>query len=531
MATKSIILGMIVSLLLSCSTNNGIDFLEAPTVINNPNYSVPLSAYLNFTTKEEFSSITINLKSNSGVQLFKYDRSEKSENGFPLYFFHPDTEYKVYFELTGFKDKVLTYKDTLSWKSPSLPDDPRSFPEIVVTKSEVGKMEEGYTLMNPRRRIPMSIPGANELNKSFGMLLAVDSDGTVVWYYKTDSRISDFDILPDGTISYMTQDSRLTIIDMMGNIKKSWYAEHRPEGEVDSAIAVDALTFHHDATYLPNGNIAVLSSEYQEISNYFTSETDKNAPRKTQKVMGDVIKEFTPSGKVVWEWNAYDYLDPFRIGYETFSEYWERRGFPGVIDWSHANTILFNEDDDAYIINFRYQSALMEIDKKTKEINWIFGEPSGWSKNLQKKLIKLEGDSEWFWHQHSPSLTPAGNILIFNNSNYHARPFEKPIDRLSTRSHAVEYKINEETFIAKEVWTSLNDADENIVSVAMGDVDYLPNGNILAAYGALVSDVTQWTMIREFERTIPANVVWELRLVPKDEQSKVGWTIFGAERF
>ena len=52
-----------------------------------------------------------------------------------------------------------------------------------------------------------------------------------------------------------------------------------------------------------------------------------------------------------------------------------------------------------------------------------------------------------------------------------------------------------------------NEADENIVSVAMGDVDYLPNGNILAAYGALVSDVTQWTMIREFERTNPENVV------------------------
>ena len=65
----------------------------------------------------------------------------------------------------------------------------------------------------------------------------------------------------------------------------------------------------------------------------------------------------------------------------------------------------------------------------------------------------------------------------------------------------------------------------------MGDVDYLPNGNILAAYGALVSDVTQWTMIREFEYTNPANVVWELRLVSQDEQSRVGWTIFGAERF
>ena len=400
--------------------------------------------------------------------------------------------------------------------------------------------------MNPRRRIPLNVPNANERNQNFGMLLAIDAKGKVIWYYRTDSRISDFDILPDGKISYMTQDSRLVTIDMMGNIHKSWYAKNQPQGETDSAIAVEALTFHHDASFLPNGNIVVLSTEYRTLPDYYTSEKNENAIRKTQKVMGDIIKEFTTAGEIVWQWNSFQHLDPYRIGYETFSGYWRMRGFPNVIDWSHANTILYDEKDNAFIVNFRYQSALMEIDKKSKEINWIFGEPSGWSAELKQKLIHLQGNTEWFWHQHSPSFIPEGHILLFNNANYQARPFNEPVDISTTKSHVLEFEIDKEHNKARKVWSSLDNSDEQIVSIAMGDVDYLSNGNILVAYGALISKkhlengtatwdnrsrIPMWTMLREIEHTNPPNVVWNVRLIPRDENSKVGWTIFGAQRF
>ena len=40
------------------------------------------------------------------------------------------------------------------------------------------------------------------------------------------------------------------------------------------------------------------------------------------------------------------------------------------------------------------------IDRKTGEILWIAGEPSGWSKPLQAKLLTMKGGAKWFWHQH-----------------------------------------------------------------------------------------------------------------------------------
>ena len=40
----------------------------------------------------------------------------------------------------------------------------------------------------------------------------------------------------------------------------------------------------------------------------------------------------------------------------------------------------------------------------------------------------------------------------------------------------------------------------------------------------------QWTMVREYTKTKNPKVVWEMRLLSKSKNSKIGWTLFGAER-
>ena len=540
----SILLCIIFTFLVYSCTSVKPEFLKDPVIKTNPNESVPISAILSIQTSNIYDGIIIHLKSEDHVQILKYDWREGTEQNFPLIMVHPDTKYEVSFELVKEAESVYKHRKSLAWQTPPLPVDPMDFPGIEVKHNELSKMAPGYTLLNPRRRIPMNLPGANEMNKSFGMLLAVDPNGEVIWYYKTDSRISDFDILPDNKISYLTQDSRITVIDFMGNIHGSWYAGNRPEGPIESSIPVDALVFHHDVNLMPNGNRVVLGAEYRDVPDYYTDERNEAAPRKTQQVMGDVILEFNPDGQVVWEWHAFDDMDPYRIGYETFSNYWIRRGFPETIDWSHANAVIYDDKVDAFIVNFRYQSALMKIDRKTKEIIWVFGEPSGWGEKLEKKLISITDSSDWFWHQHSPDITPDGNLILFNNDNYLSRPFDPPALIESAASNVLEFVIDEENLNASMVWSSENSSHDKVLSIAMGDVDFLPNGNILAAYGALLplemdstmtwwnrTGFAQWTMIREYEHSQPAKLLWELRLVTKDPENKIGWTLFGAERF
>ncbi len=287
----------------------------------------------------------------------------------------------------------------------------------------------------------------------------------------------------------------------------------------------------------------MLSTEVREIDNYYTSETDKNAPGKKQKVVGDVVLEFTPKGKVVHRWNAFDHMPSMRIGYETFSNYWIRRGFPNSIDWSHANAVVPVPGEEAYLINFRYQSAMIKVNKGSGEIEWIFAEPTGWGKDFQDLLLEIP-DNGWNWHQHSPRFTKNGNLLFFNNNNYQARPFEETKSIPESPSYVVEYKIDEQNKTVEKVWTSENDEDEKVFSIAMGRVSELPEtGNILACYGALLDakhfdEMTwwnrgkypQWTMVREYTHTSKPEVVWEMQLHPLTKESKVSWTLFGAER-
>ncbi len=540
---KAIIL-LTTIILFSCVKQQKIEFTKNPEVINNPNKSVPLTCFLDFKTKGEYDKVTFIIKDSIRYTKLVYSYSDKQKLGYLIYAMRPDTEQSISIEITDKNGAVHQLEKALKYKTPALPTSDAEFPKIQITKQYPKITTEKLTLFNPRRRVPISIQGANEFNKSFGMLVIVNQKGEVLWYYKTNSRISDFDMLSNGNISYMTQDSKIIEIDFAGNIIRQWYAANRPDGPNENATPVDTLTFHHDTSQLPNGNRLVLSTEIRKVDNYFTSEWNENAPRKKQKVMGDIALEFTPQGKIVHQWNTFDYLPLSRIGYDTFNRYWVRRGFPDItVDWSHANAIIPVPNKEAYLVNFRQQSAMIKINKATAEIEWIFAEPTGWGKALQDKLLKIPTDS-WNWHQHSPRFTSNGNLLFFNNNNYQARPFDKPKKMIESPSHVVEYKIDEKKKVAKKVWTSEIPGEVPIVSRAMGRVSELPNtGNILACFGAVVaqehlSEMTwqnmdkypHWTLVREYKHTTPAEIVWEMRLLPLTEDSQIGWTLFGAER-
>jgi hypothetical protein len=195
----------------------------------------------------------------------------------------------------------------------------------------------------------------------------------------------------------------------------------------DSAVPIVA---NHEIDELANGNLLVMGTELREHDNWYTSETDPDAPRSRQKVMGDVVIEFTRAGEVVWEWKALDHLDPYRIGYETFTNYWIRRGFPGARDWSHGNEFFHNEKDDSLLISFRMQDAVVKVDRKTGEIVWILGNHTGWPPRLQQKLLTPEGDMPWFYHQHMPQISPRGTLILFDNRTWSASPFAPPLLRL-----------------------------------------------------------------------------------------------------
>ena len=524
--------GLALALLLAgCA--RGPEFVEGPTVEPNPNPRAPLAAVLRFEADVPVTT-TVDIGDGANAWTLEYAADEDSGAGLALVGMRPGRTHRI--EVTvrdgaGREGRAGPFE----FETPPLPKVGTEFPPVETRVSEPALMEPGVTLFNPRRRRVGVSQEIADYNASFGMLMALDAVGDVVWYYRTDSRISDFEKLGNGNLAFLTADNRLLEIDWLGNT--------RPQGPAEG-VPVDAQTFHHEIDELPNGNIVVLGTEWKEIDGYYTSETDPDAPRRRQRVMGDIIHEFErDTGRIVWEWRAFDHMDPFRIGYETISPYWIRRGFPDTVDWSHANNLLHDASDDSLLVNFRYQAAAVKIDRATREIVWIFGEPSGWGA-LSDKVLRADGDIRWPYHQHSPSPTPQGTLLLFDNGNYQARPFDPPLPVEETWSRAVEYAIDEERRTVREVWQSEAFGPDRVIAVAMGDADWLPEtGNVLVAYGALVDpdslgkidwppssrlQFNQWTRLREYRRTDPPEVVYEVVL--ETGRPDLGWTLFGAER-
>jgi len=514
----------------------------APKIAENPNKAAPLTAYLGFETDHPIDSVFVEINDGERETKLKFHRKDKTDLGYLLKYMKPQKKHNISVRFKDNSGEVFNNNQILTFTTPALPQKDFLFPKIEITKNKQNGKEQ-MTLINPRRRGSMIQESGNRFNQNYGLLTIINQKGEVLWYYQNDSRISDFDLLPNGNISYITQDNKIIEIDFAGNVSKQWYAAQRPRGKDADAIPVNTPTFHHDTALLPNGNRLVLSTEAREIDGYYTSELDAQAPRKKQNIMGDVVVEFNPQGEIVHEWNSFHHLPVMRIGYETFSNYWIRRGFPNTIDWTHANAVVPIQGQDAYLINFRYQSAMVKVNKKSGEIEWIFAENSGWGEDLKDKLIHLP-ESGLNWHQHSPRYTQSGTLLFFNNNNYQSRPFEKTKEIVDSPSYLVEYKIDEVNKKATKLWSTENDDEEKVYSIAMGRVSELKSsGNILACYGALLSpeyfdEMTwwnrikypQWTMVREYTKTKTPKVVWEMKLLPLTPNSKIGWTLFGAER-
>ncbi|MGH8760867.1 MAG: aryl-sulfate sulfotransferase, partial [Burkholderiales bacterium] len=307
-------------------------------------------------------------------------------------------------------------------------------------------------------------------------------------------------------------------------------------------------SIHHQPHEMPSGNFLTMTANARRIDNYYTSETDPNAPRRPAMVVGDRIVEIRRAdGAVVWSWNTFDHLDPMRLGYHGLDLYWHVRGFPNHADWTHGNGVTYDPRDDSIIMSLRNQDAVIKVDRASGRIKWILGEPSDWGP-LSDKLLKPLGELRWPYHGHNPRVTRHGTIVMYDNGLMQVRPFREPISPQATFSRGVEYEVDEKAMTVRQVWASHRElSPDSCLSWAMGDAHRLPaTDNMLvidAACGERRPNLTpyynlrdplrhivefpMWARIRETTRGT-GELVWEVRIA--DPNEILQWAVFGGVR-
>ncbi|MEM9235105.1 MAG: aryl-sulfate sulfotransferase, partial [Pseudomonadota bacterium] len=285
-----------------------LKFTTPPTIYQNPNPIVPLAAIIEFEANRPVET-TFSLNDGRDSWTLQYGADQSTTAGLPVTGMRPGTTLKISVSIKA-EGETVTYSEKLIFQAPLLPSDPAEFPTLRIDKADRARMEPGLTLVFARRRPagePTELtPEQRRFMTSFGLIIALNSAGEVVWYFVAHARIADMTQLRNGNFLYITTEFDVTEVDVLGNVVQQWYAADRPHGPHPTAIPVPAETIHHCIYELSNGNFMAFTANKRIVEDFYTSEFDPNAPRKTQPVMGDTIIEFTREGEIVWRWNCFD---------------------------------------------------------------------------------------------------------------------------------------------------------------------------------------------------------------------------------
>ena len=216
---------------------------------------------------------------------------------------------------------------------------------------------------------------------------------------------------------------------------------------------------HHDARRTPAGGAIYLTVE--QVPGELVSQVKGGVPGTDQHGMwADAIIEVDANGHRIWEWHAFEHLNP-ETDLITANDPRD--------EWSHANTVV-PLGAEQVMISCRNISTVAIIDRKTGSFVWKLGH-------------------DVLAQQHDPSLLPNGNILVFDNG-------VNPKGRIGGFSRVIEVdpRTNE------IVWEYRDSPVFNFFSAYISGARRLANGNTL---------ITEGLFGRMFQVTPDKHVVWE----------------------
>ena len=519
---KQYLLGVLLVLLLMLTAMvclmiffQPVSWVVEPSLVVNPSGKVPLSALVKAKT-EKSTRLVIEVQDGDNKRVI-ISKQKSTQHSVPVLNFKSDKKYTLRVR----EQRVFGKSVELEFVTPPLPN---NFPPITTKTSVPEKMEDGITLFSVSRW------NVKKADTEYGLIVGVDEVGEVVWYYINREKAieSDVEVLENGNISFTTWHGNVLEMDKLGNVIREWHPENSKEKVTETTVEVEANTFHHELSEMPNGNFLALSSVFRQVNGYPAN----------GEVVDDVVVEFSKDGKVQGRWSLLDMLDPLRVSYDSFGYY----GKPSPHDWGHANSVYYVEEDDSFIVSLRHQDAVVKFNR-AGELKWILGDHEGWKESWSKYLLEPIGDTQWSYHQHAAKIISNGNLLLYDNGNNRAI---SPLPGLSAEqsySRAVEYKINEENMTVEQVWSYGGEDSEQFYSPFLGDADELKEtSNVLITDGGRINDKSglqtniivmgnHWARLVEVTKDDMVEKVFELIIGNPDRRANGGgWSVYRSER-
>ena len=204
----------------------------------------------------------------------------------------------------------------------------------------------------------------------------------------------------------------------------------------------------------------------------------------------DTVVQFARDGSVVGEWSLADMLDTRRIGYDAVEHdsKWDHLFGQDTHDWTHANAVFYDEATDGILVSTRHQDAVVRFDRATGEPTWILGPRKNWGPEYRHLLLEPIGPEPFIWnyHQHAVNVTDEGTVLVFDNGNNRASPYDWQLPDELNRSRAVEFRIDPVAMTVEKVWSYGEVREPALFGNGQGLAEWQPNtGNVLILFSSI----------------------------------------------
>jgi hypothetical protein len=296
----------------------------------------------------------------------------------------------------------------------------------------------------------------------------ISSRGDSLFSFQDQDQGIDFKVNDNGYLTYYDiNDSSFVMIDSSYNLVKKFYMKN--------GYAAD----EHEFRVYPDGSSLLFCYDVQII------DMTPYGGQENAEVMGLVIQQLDADDNVTFEWSGWDYFE-FTESNQPLAN--------AFIDYIHGNSMELDFDGNL-LLSSRHLDEITKINLSTGEIMWRLG-----GKANEFTFENEIGMPKPFSYQHHFRKLPNGNYSMFDNGN----------NQSPERSTAKEYKLDQANKSASLEWyydhPQVN--GKEVMGLAMGSVEYLPNGNRFIDWGfrkfITIADIPNFTEVDS-----AGNIVWE----------------------
>lgn len=371
------------------------ELIAPPKIVSGTNPHAPSIAYLQVEATEPVRLVLEASDQADHRWLYQPGGLFKQNFQIPIFQLRPGIEYEFKLSIIDTWFNRVDIPQKLYYQPPALPED---FPEIKVSHTSPDQRESGFTLFSVAKKKEKGI------DKNFGLLVALNRKGEVVWYFHHHRPLASLQQCRTGHILATDRTGYIIELNFRGEVIRGFIAEQQ------------LMTTANDSSLTTLPMTSLVGDVEPNSRRYYVAFAKNKSPNEnTFERENDHLIEFNRQGKILKNLPLQDLFSQIGFSNAPFS----------------FQSIAHDPKTGALLIGAEMPAMIARVDRSTDTITWVLQE----SLSTTHDDFVLTSDSAIVWPQQIQSFdfTPQQTYLVFDeyttsSKNKQGRILEYQVD-------------------------------------------------------------------------------------------------------